>query len=72
MSRIIVKALRKRNETGLVTLLASGACREWLMFLTISSDQFVQKYAVLTAKSVQTRAHSRHMTHMDFDQRCDC
>jgi hypothetical protein len=72
MPRIIVKALRKRNEMGLATSSLSEACREWLMFSIISSDQFVQKYAAQTAKSVQACAHSRHMARMDLDQRCDC
>jgi hypothetical protein len=72
MPRIIVKALRKRNEMGLVTSSLSEACREWLMFSIISSDQFVQKYAAQTAKSVQACEHSSHMAHMDLDQQCDC
>ena len=34
----------------------------------IPTDQFVQKFAVRTAKSVQVCAHSRRMAHLDLKQ----
>jgi hypothetical protein len=68
MPGIIVKALRKRNETGLVPQSALGGCREWHVPLIIPTDQYVQKYAARTAKSVQVCAHSKRMVHMDLTQ----
>jgi len=60
MPGIIVKALRKRNETGLVPQSALGGCREWRVPSIISADQYVQKYAARAAKSVQVCSLQTH------------
>ena len=68
MPGIIVKALRKRNETGLVPQSALGGCGEWRAPSIFPADQYVQKYAARTAKSVQVCAHSKRMAHLDLEQ----
>jgi hypothetical protein len=68
MPGIIVKALRKRNETGMASQSAVGGCGEWRVPLIIPADQYVQKDAVRRAKSVQVCARSGRMAHLDFEQ----
>jgi hypothetical protein len=45
-----------------------GSCGEWRVPLIIPADQYVQKDAARTAKSVQVCAHSKRMVYMDLTQ----